>query len=77
MNLIMYRLKKYKKGWIVEYKKLVWFGLRYKWNHVTHYSGLEELPYYYDNPEAARDGALREIGEQIDFYFYFPNALSN
>tara|TARA_R110000796_G_scaffold167819_1_gene284736 strand:+ start:61 stop:273 length:213 start_codon:yes stop_codon:yes gene_type:complete len=70
----MYRLKQYKKGWIVEYKIYKWhlfYGVVCKWKHVTHYSGLKDTPFYYKTPEGAREGALREIKEQINFSFHF------
>ena len=72
----MYRLRKYKKGWIVEHKTYKWhlfFGLVLKWKHVTHYAGLNEHPFYYKTPEEARDGALREIKDEINFSFHINN----
>lgn len=72
----MYRLKKYKQGWIVEqqtYKWNLFFGIARKWKHVTHWAGMPENPFYYKTPEDARDGALREIKDQIEFSFFFPN----
>ena len=72
----MYRLKKYKKGWIVEYQT-VYFSFFFftikEWKHITHWAGLPDQPYYYKTPEKARDGALREIKEKINLSFYFPN----
>ena len=69
----MYRIKKYKKGWIVEYKNPICFlfFVFYKWKHITHYSGMNDKPYYYKTPEKAREGALREVKDQINFSFDF------
>lgn len=71
----MYRIKKYKKGWIVEQKiyKRVFCFIKIKWKHVTHYAGLPDDPFYYKTPEDARDGALSQIKEQINFSFFFSN----
>lgn len=72
----MYRIKKYKQGWIVEkqvYKWHIFFGIVRKWRHVTHWAGLPENPFYYDTPEKARDAALLEIKQQIDFNFFYPH----
>jgi hypothetical protein len=72
----MYRLKKYKQGWIVEYQKIyltfLFFTIK-EWKHITDWAGMPENPFYYKTAEDARDGALREIKDQIDFSFFFPN----
>ena len=64
-----YRLKKYKKGWIVEVR--VNYFVFNKWFHVTSYSGLPNDPFYYKTPEGAIDGALRTIKEEIIFNYKF------
>lgn len=66
-----FRIKKYKKGWIVEYRKPIWFGLKHKWIHVTSYTGLPDNPFYYPTPERARKGALDQIKDDINYSFYF------
>jgi hypothetical protein len=72
----MYRLKKYKQGWIVEYQR-VYFTLFFitfqKWKYITHYAGMPEKPFYYRTPEAARDGALSDIRDEINLSFLFRN----
>ena len=69
----MFRLKKHKQGWIVEVKKAYWtpIGIFHKWVHVTHWAGMPENPYYYKTPESARNGALDEIRDEINYTFYF------
>lgn len=70
----MFRLKQYKQGWIVEkltYKRRFFFLVK-KWVHVTHYAGLEHQPFYYSTPEAARDGALDKLKDDMNFSFYHP-----
>ena len=70
----MYRLKKYKKGWIVEREINKWhlfYGVVKKWKHITHYSGMPENPYYYKTAEGARDGALSHIKNEINHSFYY------
>jgi len=51
----------------------LFFGIVRKWKHVTHWAGMPENPFYYKTLEDAREGALREIKDQIDFSFFFPN----
>lgn len=72
--VVSFRIKKYKKGWIVEREVYKWhwfFGIQKKWLHVTSYSGLPDNPFYYRTPEGAREGALSQIKEEINYSFYF------
>lgn len=72
----MYRLKKFKQGWIVEIRKPYWtlFGIMYKWVHFNHYSGLPCSPFYTPTPEGAREVAVSQIESDINFSFYhFPD----
>ena len=68
-----YRLKEYNQGWIVERKVYSWhifFGVKEKWVHVTHYLGLPDKPFYYKTAEQARDGALDVIKQEINHSFF-------
>lgn len=69
----MYRLKKYKQGWIVEYKNYkpyFFFGIKPVWKYITHYAGMPDKPFYYKTAEGASQGALDEIKDQINFSFH-------
>lgn len=67
-----FRLKKYPKGWIVEYQERRL--LKSVWKHVTHYAGSKS-PFYYSDPESARQGAARELTERMSFDCQFSNDL--
>jgi len=66
-----FRFRKKGKHYIVDYKKYNWsiFGLRSKWVHVTHWAGMNYEPFYYRSPEDARDGALRELKQDMNYIF--------
>lgn len=60
-----FRIKKYPKGWMVECQERKLF--KSVWKHVTHYAGLPGDPFYYEDPESAREGAVREMREVLSF----------
>ena len=62
-----FRFKHNNQGWIVEYKESRFS----RWKHLTNFSGLEDMPYYYKTAEKARDGALDAIKDKINHSFYF------
>jgi len=46
------RLKKYPRGYVLEYKsykKNIFGFYRPYWTHLVYTSGIEEMPYYYKN----------------------------
>ncbi len=64
----MYRLKHYKKGWIVEIKRTrIFFTV---WTPITTYAGLD-TPFYYQTKKDALEGALDEIRKQIVYNYNF------
>jgi len=60
-----FRFRKYKEGWMVEVKK----SFFHRWTHVSHWFGLREDPYYAKTPEKAREFALDEIKDIINYSF--------
>ncbi len=65
----MLRLKQYEKGWIVE-RKVRYNIFFHKWVHYTHWTGLPDNPYYSKYAEKARDLALDQLKDEINFSFY-------
>ena len=65
-----FRFRKYNQGWIIERKVRYFFNLKTKWVHIAHWTGMYDKPYYSKTPEEAREQAIREIKNQINFSFY-------
>ena len=58
-----FRIKKYPKGWVVEIKKIKWYGKKY-WIHFISVAGIESQPWYHTTPDYAMDSLLYEIKRQ-------------
>ena len=56
----MYRIKKYKKGWVVEQKHKTWYGKVY-WKHCVSVSGMDSQPWYH----STFDYALKSLYDLV------------
>ena len=67
------RVVKYKKGWICEYKKYKFslFKPSYMWVHITSYSGLENIPFYYKDGESAIKGAATHVKFLLNYSYKY------
>ena len=55
-----YRIKKYKKGYVVEVYKSKWYFYKY-WTHFISVSGITEEPWYFSTYDHAERGLINEI----------------
>lgn len=67
MTQFDYRVRETSKGFTIETKKPVWWGLGLikKWVHISSYSGLPDQPFYFATIQRAVDGAINDIKEKI------------
>ena len=57
---IMFRIKKYDKGFVVEVQKSKWYGKKY-WTHFISIAGLANLPFYFSTYDGAMSETLKDI----------------
>ena len=55
-----YRIKRYKKGFVVEVQKKRWYGKKY-WTHFISVSGISSEPWFHSSYEYAEKNLLNEI----------------
>lgn len=58
-----FRIKKYKKGYVVEIQKVKNYIIfkKYYWTHYISVSGIDSLPWYHKN----KDNAMMNLLDQI------------
>lgn len=56
----IFRIKKYPKGWVVEIKKLNWWG-KERWTHFISVAGIETEPWHFSTYESALTGLQDEV----------------
>lgn len=57
------RIKKYNKGWVVEYQKPKWsiFGIKSIWIHYISVTGIHKEPWYFQSEEMAQKEMLLQL----------------
>lgn len=56
----MFRIKKYRKGYVVEIRKRKWYGKPY-WTHYIGVSGISYIPWHFESYRTAMDELLLKI----------------
>jgi len=56
----MFRIKKHRRGYVVEHLKSTWYGRRY-WTHFISVSGISEEAWYYSSYEHAEKGLIFKV----------------
>ena len=58
-----FRIKKYKKGYVVEIQKVKNYIIfkRYYWTHYISVSGIDSMPWYHKNKDYAMMNLLDQI----------------
>ena len=56
----MFRIKKHRKGWVVEIQKTKWYGKKY-WTHFVSVSGISSQAWYFSTYDNAMKGLIDEV----------------
>lgn len=63
LKKIMYRIKKYKNGWVVEQKHKTWYGKVY-WKYCISVAGIDSQPWHHSTFDCAMRNLYDLVREQ-------------